>query len=81
MADPVVTPPRFARGMAFDDYLTFIGSPENLRREGFDVRRFGTVRPRLDWSGYLRDRHAKARLTDDQAAAARWLAARPDGPS
>jgi hypothetical protein len=72
---------RFARGMTFDDYVTFIGSPENLAREGFDIRRFSLVKPRLDWSGYLRDRHAKARLTDDQAGAIRWLAAQPGGPA
>jgi hypothetical protein len=72
---------RFARGMTFDDYVKFIGSPENLAREGFDIRRFSLVKPRLDWSGYLRDRHAKARLTDDQAGAIRWLAAQPGGPA
>jgi len=72
---------RFARGMTFDDYVKFIGSPENLAREGFDIRRFSLVKPRLDWSGYLRDRHTKARLTDDQAGAIRWLAAQPGGPA
>lgn len=72
---------RFARGMTWDDYVTFTGSPENLAREGFDVRRFARVRPRLDWSGYLRERHARARLTPEQAAAIRWLAAQPGGPA
>jgi hypothetical protein len=76
-----MTPERFAKGMTFDEYVAFIGSPENLAREGFDVRRVGLVRPRLDWSGYFRERHAKARLTDDQAAAIRWLAAQPGGPA
>jgi hypothetical protein len=61
--------------------VTFTGSPENLAREGFDIRRFSLARPRVDWSGYLRERHAKARLTDDQAAAARWLGAQPGGPA
>jgi hypothetical protein len=28
----------------------------------------------VDWSGYLRERHAKARLTGEQAAAIEWLA-------
>jgi Thioredoxin len=50
-------------------------------REGFDIRRFGTVRPRLDWSAYLRQRYAKARLTDEQASAIQWLAAQPGGPA
>src|SRR5499426_4597265 len=76
-----MTPERFAKGMTFDDYLKFIGSPENLAREGFDVRRFALCKPRLDWSGYLRERHARARLSDEQAAAIKWLAAQPGGPA
>ena len=76
-----MTPERFAKGMTFEQYVTFVGTPENLAREGFDVRRFSVVRPRLDWSGYLRDRYAKARLTGDQAAAITWLAAQPGGPA
>ena len=76
-----MTPDRFAQGMTFDDYVKFVGSPENLAREGFDVRRFSMVRPRVDWSGYLRDRHAKAQLSGDQTAAITWLAAQPGGPA
>jgi len=76
-----VTPERFAKGLTFDDYLRFTGSAENLAREGFDVRRFSLTRPRLDWSGYLRARYANARLTDDQAAAVKWLAGQPGGPA
>jgi hypothetical protein len=76
-----MTPARFAKGMTFDEYVTFTGSPENLAREGFDIRRFSLARPRVDWSGYLRERYAKARLGDDQAAAARWLGAQPGGPA
>lgn len=76
-----MTPERFARGMTFDDYVKFTGSPENLAREGFDIRRFSLVRPRVDWSGYLRERHAKARLTDEQTAAIKWLATQPGGPA
>ena len=72
---------RFARGMTWNDYVTFTGSPANLAREGFDVRRFGKVRPRLDWSGYLRERHARARLTAEQTAAIQWLAGQPGGPA
>jgi hypothetical protein len=77
----VITPERFAQGMTFDEYVTFIGSAENLGREGFDIRRFSHVRPRVDWSGFLRERHAKARLSDEQTAAIRWLAAQPGGPA
>jgi hypothetical protein len=76
-----MTPERFAQGMTFDDYVKFIGSPENLRREGFDIRRFSLVRPRVDWSRFFRDRYAKARLTEDQTAAIKWLAAQPGGPA
>jgi hypothetical protein len=76
-----MTPERFAKGMTFDEYARFIGSPENLKRQGFDIRRFSHVTPRLDWSGYLRDRYAKARLSDTQVAAIRWLAAQPGGPA
>jgi hypothetical protein len=76
-----MTPERFARGMSFADYVKFTGSAENLGREGFDIRRFSLTRPRVDWSGYLHERHARARLTDEQTAAIRWLAAQPGGPA
>lgn len=76
-----MTPERFARGMTFDDYVTFTGSPENLGREGFDVRRSSLLRPRLDWSGFLRERYENARLTDGEQEAIRWLAAQPGGPA
>jgi hypothetical protein len=76
-----MTPERFARGLTWEQYVAFTGSPGNLAREGFDVRRFSLLKPRLDWSGYLRERHARARLTDDQIAAIRWLAGQPGGPA
>jgi len=76
-----MTPARFAQGMTFDQYVAFCGSPENLARQGFDIRRFAHARPRLDWSAYLRERHARARLTDAETGAIRWLAGQPDGPA
>jgi hypothetical protein len=76
-----MTPARFAKGMTFDDYVKFTGSPENLGREGFDIRRFSLMRPRVDWSAFLRERHAKARLTAEETAAIKWLAAQPGGPA
>ena len=76
-----MTPERFAKGMTFDEYVKFIGSRENLGREGFDIRRFSAVRPRLDWSAFFRERYAKARLDDAQTAAIKWLAAQPGGPA
>lgn len=79
----MVTPERFAKGMTFGEYVRFIGSPENLAREGLDVRRGGrgVLARRLDWSGYLGERYAKARLSEPETAAIRWLAAQPGGPA
>ena len=76
-----MTPERFAQGMTFDDYVKFAGSRENLAREGFDIRRFSKVRPRVDWSSYLRERHGKARLSEPQMATLKWLVAQPGGPA
>ena len=72
-----LTPERFARGMTFEQYMHFMGTPENLAREaGWWA---GTVR--VDWSGRLRAWYEDLRLRDDQVAAIRWLAAQPHGPA
>jgi thiol-disulfide isomerase/thioredoxin len=71
----VVTPERFAQGMTFDQYVTHIGSPQNLVREGSGGSR------RVDQSGFFREAFANARLTDDQVAALKWLVAQPKGPA
>ena len=84
MAKSVVTPERFARGLTFEQYVKYTGSPENLAREAF-----GSYFPdggsisagRRDNSAVFRDRYARARLTDHQVAAIKWLAAQPDGPA
>jgi Thioredoxin len=81
MVERVVTPERFAQGMTFDDYVSYTASPENLAREGFDLRRFGVVRPRLDWSAHLREHYAKASLSEEQTAMIRWLVGQPGGPA
>ena len=73
-----VTPERFAKGMTFEQYVRFIGTPENLAREGSSLA--GSA-PRRDWSAFMRERHAKASLTDAEAAAIRGRAARPGGPA
>src|SRR2546430_16217466 len=70
-----VTPERFATGMTFDQYVAYVGTPENLKREGSQGE------ARRDWSGYLRKAYEVARLTDAQAGAVRWLAAQPNGPA
>jgi thioredoxin family protein len=84
MSQSVVTPERFAKGMTFDEYVTYVGSPENLAREAFagyhpDAGSIGG--PRKDNSAVFRERYARTKLADYQVAAIRWLAAQPDGPA
>jgi len=79
-----VTPERFAKGMTFDEYVTYAGSAENLAREAWggyfaDSGSFGA--PRKDNSATLRERYARTRLVDYQRAAITWLAAQPHGPA
>jgi hypothetical protein len=84
MASSAVTPERFAKGRTFDEYLKYVGSPENLAREAFSAYHpdAGSIGgPRKDNSAIFRERYAQARLTDAQAAAIKWLAARPGGPA
>ena len=70
----VVTPERYAAGMTFDEYVRYVGTPENLAREG-------SSGPRVDYSGFLREAFEQARLTDHQRAALQWLVAQPNGPA
>jgi len=84
MPTSVVTAGRFARGRTFEEYVTYAGSPENLAREAFggyhpDAGAIGA--PRKDNSAVLRERYARLRLADHQAAAIAWLAAQPGGPA
>jgi hypothetical protein len=84
VATSVVTAERFARGMTYDEYVKYTGSPENLAREAFgsyfpDGGSIGAAR--RDNSPVFRERYTRARLTDQQVAAIKWLAARPDGPA
>ncbi|HXJ77479.1 MAG TPA: thioredoxin family protein [Candidatus Methylomirabilis sp.] len=79
-----VTPQRFAKGMTFDEYVRYVGSPENLAREAFggyypDAGSKGAARK--DQSAVFRERYARTRLSDQQAAAIKWLAAQPGGPA
>lgn len=73
MTNRTLAPERFAKGMTFDEYVTYVGTPENLQREG-------SMAPRKDFSGFLREAYDRARLTDDQVGAIRWLVAQPNGP-
>ena len=84
MTRSVVTPERFATGMTFDDYVKWTGSAGNLAREGFgsyfaDGGSIGAAR--RDNSAVFRERYARARLSDQQAAGIKWLAAQPNGPA
>src|SRR5213594_2747553 len=70
--------------MTFDGYVKYAGSPENLAREAFgsyyaDGGSIGTARK--DNSAVFRERYARARLSEQQAAAIKWLAAQPGGPA
>jgi len=84
VAKSVVTPERFAKGMTFDEYVKYTGTPENLAREAF-----GSYYPdggsisaaRRDNSAVFRERYVRVRLTDQQVAAIKWLAAQPNGPA
>jgi thioredoxin family protein len=84
MSKSVVTPERFAKGRTFEEYVKYVGSPENLAREAFgsylpDSGSRGAARK--DQSAVFRERYARTRLADYQVAAIRWLAAQPNGPA
>ena len=70
-----ISPERFAKGMTFDEYVAFMATPENLRREGSGGA------PRVDRSEFFRQAFAESRLTDAQTAALEWIVAQPNGPS
>jgi len=71
----VVTPERFASGRTFAEYLAYIGTPENLKREGSGGA------PRRDLSAQMRAWYDACRLSDAQAAAWTWLVSQPGGPA
>ena len=84
MTTSVVTPERFAKGMTFEDYVRYAGSTENLAREawgGYYADSGSIATARKDNSGVFRERYARARLTDYQTAAIKWIAAEPGGPA
>jgi hypothetical protein len=73
----VVTAARFASGMSFDQYVDYIGSAANLRRESSG----GAPPPRRDYSAYFREAYERTHLSDAQTSALKWLAAQPGGPA
>jgi hypothetical protein len=70
----MVSAARFAQGMTFPDYVAYVGTPENLARQG-------SPGPRRDWSDYLRSSYEAAAISPAHQAAWKWLVARPDGPA
>jgi hypothetical protein len=70
----MVSPDRFAQGMTFDQYVAFIGTPENLKREG------SFNRPRKDYSDFFRKAYEATQLTPAQREALAWIAAQPKAP-
>ncbi|MEI6665606.1 MAG: hypothetical protein WCL53_05575 [Chloroflexota bacterium] len=72
----VVTEARFLEGRTLDEYLSYIGTPENLARENS-----GGTGARLDRSAELRAACDARKLNEDQLAALSWLAAQPDAPT
>jgi hypothetical protein len=84
VANSVVIPERFAKGMTFDEYVSYSASRENLAREawgGYFPDGGSIPTARKDNSQVLRERHARVRLSAQQAAAIKWLAAQPNGPA
>src|SRR6476659_4406980 len=69
-----ITAERFGQGMTFDESVAYIATPENLQRGA-------SQGPRQDFSAYFREAFERARLTEDQAAALKWLVAQPNGPA
>jgi hypothetical protein len=71
---PTVTPERFAQGRTFDEYVAYLGTPENLGREANSAAR-------IDRSGFFREAFQRSQLTDEQTAALQWLVAQPNAPA
>ncbi|HXU87533.1 MAG TPA: thioredoxin family protein [Methylomirabilota bacterium] len=70
----MVNAARFAQGMTFAQYVQFVGTPQNLGREGSQT-------PRRDWSEYLRTAYDAIRLPPAHESAWKWLVAQPEGPA
>lgn len=72
---PSITPERFAQGMTFDQYVAYIGTPENLAREatGGGARR--------DYSHFFAEAFRNTRLTEYQIEALSRLASMRGGPT
>jgi hypothetical protein len=70
----MVTAARFAKGMTFPQYVQYVATADNLKREG-------SQSPRRDWSDFLRKAYESVRLSPAHEAAWTWLMAQPDAPA
>ena len=70
-----ITPERFAQGRTFEEYLDYLGTPENLAREATDGSK------RADRSKQWRDLYNALELESYQVEAMRLLAEQPGGPA
>jgi thiol-disulfide isomerase/thioredoxin len=63
--------------------VAYIGTPENLARQGTAIQNDPKVAPTLrrDFSGFFREAFEKSRLTGAQTEALRWIRAQPGGPA
>lgn len=75
MTPPSISPERFAQGMTFDEYVAFIGTPQNLQREatGGATRR--------DYSHFFAEAFRNSRLNEYQIEALTRLASMRGGPA
>jgi hypothetical protein len=71
----MVSRERFAQGMTFDEYVKFMSTPENLKRQG------SFNRPRKDYGEYFRKAYDGFRLNEAQQGALKWIAAQPGAPA
>jgi Thioredoxin len=71
----MVSRERFAQGMTFDEYVKFMSTPENLKRQG------SFNRPRKDYGDYFRKAYDGFRLNEAQQGALTWIAAQPGAPA
>ena len=71
----MVSPDRFAQGMTFDEYVKFMSTPENLKRQG------SFNRARRDYGDYFRKAYDAFQLNEAQQGALKWVTAQPGGPA
>ena len=67
MDSSVVTTQRFAKGRTFEDYVRYVGTPENLAREawgGYFPDSGSKPTARKDNSAVFRERYERARLSE-----------------